>query len=73
MNYYKTRQAAQMLGISKQTLVRWEREKKVPLAKRDYLNHRAYTEKDIIKIREIIGLGVLRDPFTSPQEDKCQI
>ena len=63
MKYYRPHQAARMLGISKQTLIRWEKEKRIPPTKRDYLNYRAYTEQDIEKIRSTMGLGILREPF----------
>lgn len=64
--YYNPFQAAQKLGISKQTLIRWENEAKIPLAKRNYLNHRVYTDDDIANIKKIMGLGILREPFKEP-------
>lgn len=63
MKYYRPHEAAKMLGISKQTLIRWEKEERIPPIKRDYLNYRAYTEQDIENIRKIMGLGILREPF----------
>jgi len=61
--YYTPHQASQMLGISKITLIRWENEKKIPPAKRNYLNHRVYTEEEIKNINKIMGLDVIKDPL----------
>ena len=52
--YYSVTQTAQLLGISKQTLIRYEN--KFPAARRNALNGwREYTEDDIKKLRVIMG------------------
>jgi DNA-binding transcriptional MerR regulator len=54
--YYSITQTAQLLGISKQTLVRYENKKLFPAARRNVLNGwREYTEDDIKKLRAIMG------------------
>lgn len=54
--YYSVTQTAQILGISKQTLVRYENKRLFPSPKRNALNGwREYTEEDIAKLRAIMG------------------
>jgi DNA-binding transcriptional MerR regulator len=54
--YYSVTQTAQLLGISKQTLVRYENRKLFPPARRNALNGwREYTEDDIKRLRAIMG------------------
>lgn len=59
---YKSAQAAKLLGISKSTLLRWEREGLIKPAKRNYRNYRVYTIEDIEDIRKEMKLDVLREP-----------
>lgn len=59
---YRPLKAAKLLGISRRTLINWEEQKKIPPAKRDYLNYRVYTEEDIENIKKIMGLGILKEP-----------
>ncbi|MDP2920822.1 MAG: MerR family transcriptional regulator [Candidatus Omnitrophota bacterium] len=48
--------AAQLLGISKQTLIRYENRKFFPVARRNALNGwREYTEDDVKNLRSIMG------------------
>jgi excisionase family DNA binding protein len=50
---YSMKQAATALGVHKLTLYRWEREGKIPPAKRfARKNERVYTDEDIQAIRE---------------------
>jgi hypothetical protein len=50
---YSMGKAAKELGISKETLYRWEKKGKIPKAKRVVRNNqRVYTPEDILKIRE---------------------
>ena len=60
--YYKPQQAAEILGIARRTLIRWEEQNRIPPAKRNYLNHRVYTEKDIENIKKTIGLDIIKEP-----------
>lgn len=54
--YYSVTQTAHLLGISKQTLVRYENKNLFPAARRNALNGwREYTEDDIKKLRAIMG------------------
>ena len=56
--YYNARQAAKAIGISKETLLRYEREGKIPPARRNPINKwRQYTEKDIRHIIKLLGRG----------------
>lgn len=54
MQTYSTVQAAQALGVSKNTLLRWIAEKKVQDVKRDRNGWRVFTESDIARIKEEI-------------------
>jgi len=54
--YYSVTQTAQLLGISKQTLIRYENKKLFPAARRNVINGwREYTEEDIRKLKVIMG------------------
>ena len=54
--YYSVTQTAQLLGISKQTLIRYENKRLFPVDRRNALNGwREYTEDDIKKLRTIMG------------------
>lgn len=54
--YYSVIQTAQLLGISKQTLIRYENKRLFPAARRNALNGwREYTEDDVKKLRAIMG------------------
>jgi len=59
MEIYTVDEAARRLGISKQTLVRYEKKGILPKAKRNRINQwREYTDKDIQKLAKAIGKGV---------------
>lgn len=54
-NLYSARVVAEKLGISKQTLMRYEKKGIFPKARRNLINHwRQYTEEDITKLRGIM-------------------
>lgn len=59
---YRANGAARKLGISKATLLRWEKRGLILQAKRNYQNYRVYSEEDIKGIRESMRLDVLSDP-----------
>lgn len=55
--FYTAQEVAQMLGISKQTLFRYEKKGIFPRAARHPINHwRLYTEEDVLKLKNIMGL-----------------
>ena len=54
--YYGTQEVAKILGISKQTLLRYESRKIFPKAKRNLINQRReYTLADVNKLKQILG------------------
>ena len=54
--YYSTQDVARALGISKQTLLRYERKKIFPKARRNRINkRREYSAEEIAKLKAIIG------------------
>lgn len=56
VKYYSVEQAAQFLGISKQTLIRYENKKVFPKPRRNALNGwREYTEDEIKRLKTIMG------------------
>ncbi len=56
VKYYSAEKAAQFLGISKQTLIRYENKKVFPKARRNAVNGwREYTEEEIQNLKRIIG------------------
>ena len=57
--YYSANEVAKILGISKQTLIRYETKGVFPRARRNKLNGwREYTEKDIAALKKIMGRGI---------------
>ena len=52
---YSTEEAAKELGVSKSTLLRWFREKRVEEVKRDRNGWRVFTRADINMIRRKVG------------------
>lgn len=56
---YTTEEITHKLGISKQTLFRYEKKGIFPKAARNLINRwRQYTEEDFKKLKEIIGRGI---------------
>jgi len=56
-NYFRTNEAAEAVGVSRQTLLRWFREKKVEDVKRDRNGWRLFTEGDITRLKEWVMEG----------------
>jgi prepilin-type N-terminal cleavage/methylation domain-containing protein len=58
LKIYKIAQVAQKLGISKQTLVRYEKKGILPKSPRNHINSwRQYSEEDILRMKEILRKG----------------
>ena len=53
INIYTTKEAAERIGRSKDTILRWIREGKIRDVSRDYKNHRVWTDKDIRQFQEL--------------------
>ncbi len=54
--YYGTQEVARALGISKQTLLRYEKKKIFPKPRRNRINRRReYSPEEIGKLKAIIG------------------
>ena len=51
---YSANEAAKELGISKSTLLRWFREKRIPDVKRDRNGWRVFTSADIASIKKVL-------------------
>lgn len=59
-NFFTTDQVARELGISKQTLFRYEKKGIFPKARRNLINRwRQYTQEDIKKLREIMRGNII--------------
>lgn len=55
-SYHTTQEVARMLGISKQTLLRYEKKKIFPKPRRNPINkRREYSLEDINKFKSIMG------------------
>jgi len=52
MATYSTNEAAERSGISKNTLLRWIAEGRVPDARRDWRGWRVWSEEDILRLKE---------------------
>lgn len=50
---YSTAEAAKRVGISKPTLLRWIRDKKIADVRRDRNEWRVFTEADVQRIRKV--------------------
>ncbi len=54
--FYSAKEVAKLLGISKQTLIRYEQKGVFPQPKRNALNGwREYTQEEIDKLAKIMG------------------
>jgi len=54
--YYRINEVSKILGISKQTIIRYERKGVFPKQKKNALNGwREYTEKEIKSLKSIMG------------------
>ena len=53
---YKVLEAARLLGVSKNLLIDYERDGKIPESKRDRKGNRFYTGEDVENLRRIIGV-----------------
>lgn len=54
--YYSPQEVASFLGISKQTLLRYEKKRIFPRPKRNRINkRREYSTVDVTRLKEIIG------------------
>ena len=54
--YYKIEEAAKELGLSKQTILRYEAKGVFPKPRRNIINKwREYTETDVKKLKKILG------------------
>jgi DNA-binding transcriptional MerR regulator len=63
------KQVAEKLGISKQTLFRYEKKGILPKARRNLINHwRQYTEEDILKDKENKTPEDIKTPIGQPEE-----
>lgn len=51
---YSTEEAAKEIGISKSTLLRWFREKRIEDVKRDRNKWRVFTALDIARIKKVL-------------------
>jgi hypothetical protein len=59
--FYRAQEVAEALGISKQTLFRYENRGAFPKAGRHPINHwRQYTEEEIAKLKGIMGISMPR-------------
>lgn len=54
--YYRTNEAAEAVGVSRQTLLRWFREKRVGDVKRDRNGWRLFTKGDINRLRDWVTM-----------------
>lgn len=53
---YSAQEVASILGISKQTLYRYEKKKIIPIAKRNQVNKwREYAPDDVRRLKSILG------------------
>ena len=50
MEYFSMKEAAKRVGVTKNTLFRWEKQNKIPPPKRDRNGWRVYAAEDIPKI-----------------------
>ena len=53
--FYSTKDVCEKMDISKNTLFRWEKDKKTPKPKRDWKGYRLYSEQDIEEIKKVIA------------------
>lgn len=55
MNYIRVKDVERMVDRDKNTLLRWEKEGKIPQPQKDSRGWRFYTQEDISRIRQYIS------------------
>lgn len=56
---YSTKEVAHMLGVHRDTLLRWIREKKIDEVPRRHNGYRVFTDDDIKRIRDFMDQRIL--------------
>lgn len=54
-NYYTVKKVAEIVGVSRDTILRWERIGLIKRAKRDFRNWRIYTQDDVDQILAMVN------------------
>lgn len=55
---YEMKDVMNELGVAKNTVINWEKSKKIPKAKRDPMSeYRYWTKEDFMKLKKITGRG----------------
>ena len=67
-DYLTVQQAAAYLGVSKDTLRRWDRSKKLPARRPPITNFRLYLKGDLDPV--LRGVGTPHIPRSSPRKSK---
>ena len=68
-----TQEAAQALGVSKSTLLRWISEGRVADVGRDFRNWRVWTDSDIQRVRRQLGLAQSGRPESPPDVNRRSV
>ena len=55
MNYIRVKDLEKIIDRDKNTILRWEKEGKIPLAQKDSRGWRFYTQADIERVKEFIS------------------
>ena len=67
---YTTKQAADIVGVHKNTVLNWIRSGKIPDAQRDWKGYRVWTESDIQHLREYkTGCRQMTLQIVQPKDD----
>ena len=67
VQYYTTTQVAKEVGVTRQTLLRWFKEKKIKEVPRTERNWRLFTREDIERIKKVKGQR--KKPKLVPKKD----
>lgn len=55
--FLRTNEAARAIGVSRQTLLRWFREKKVKDVRRDRKGWRVFSRRDVLRLKKWAQTG----------------
>lgn len=53
--YYTVKEVAEIVGVSRDTILRWERVGLIKKAKRDFRNWRVYTQDDVDEVLAMVN------------------
>ncbi|MBZ0267403.1 MerR family transcriptional regulator [bacterium] len=64
---YTVTELAREVGLSPSTVRKMLQDRRIPEPERDWRGYRAFNERDVQRLREIVSTTTPRPPFRSPE------